>query len=392
MKILIFPASFPPVGGGLSEVTVRLAKEFKRAGQHVVVITQRYPRKLEKKEILENIEVYRILFPNVFPFPFKWNILFKYIIGLLLAPFSLLKLFHLVKQEKPEAVYMHFVGTGAIYLLICRLVLSFKLFVTFHGHDVEGIPFISRLHKWVFVKTCSVANFVTACSNDLLKKAITICPEISKKSTVIHNGIDFEEFKGIEEYRHTRPYIFAAGRFFHKKGFDVLIKAFSILLQEGLCIDLILAGAGPELNKHKNLADNLKIPWKDNNETLNTSCPSLIFWGWATRQEMRSLLSGSEVVVVPSREESFGLVVLEAFAAETPAIAGNVGGISEIIDDKQAILVESEDEYAIANGVRIILKRQDLKTLLVRRGKERAMEFSWDKIADTYLSLVKQNK
>lgn len=391
MKILIFPASFPPVGGGLEEVAFRLAKEFRRTGHNVVVITQRYPRKLRKKEILENVEVYRILFPNLFPSSLKWHSLFKYVLGLFLAPFSLLRLFLLVKREKPEAVYMHFVGTGAIYLFICRSILSFKLFVTLHGHDVEGLPVASRFHKWIFVKTCKVADFVTACSNDLLKKAKIICPEIHRKSTVIHNGIDLEEFKVIAEYRHIRPYIFAAGRFFHKKGFDVLIKAFSIMLQEGHCIDLILAGSGSELEEYKKLADHLEIPWKEKKKGSCLRYPGLIFWGWATRPEIKSLISGSEVVVIPSRVEPFGLIVLEAQAAGTPVIASNVGGISEIINNKQSILVEPEDECAIATGVKELLVRDDLKTLLVKRGQERAIEFSWDKIADTYISLANQN-
>lgn len=388
MKIVIFSSSFFPVKGGVQEVAFRLAKEFKKKGHKIRVVTQRCPRNLKEKEMLEDISVYRILFPNLFPSTFKLNLLLKYLLGLFLAPFSLFKLFLFLCNEKPQIVYLHFVGIGSFYLLVCRLFIPFKLVATLHGDDVEGLPYLSRFHKWLFVKTCESADFVTACSVDLLQKGRALCPTIAGKSAAIHNGINLREFQEIKAYKHIRPYLFAAGRFVHKKGFDVLIKAFHKLLNNGYKLDFILAGDGIEIEACKNLAENLSIRWINNRYNTEEAGPRLIFWGWANRDEMKSLLAGSEIFVVPSRKEPFGLVVLEAMAIGAPIIASNVGGIPEIMLDGNGLLVPPEDDNALSIAIEKLLNEKDLREDIAKLERSRAKEFSWDKTAQAYLSLA----
>ena len=123
MKIIIFPSSFLPVPGGVQEVALRLAKEFKEKGHDVAVITQRYPRNLKKSEHIENVPVYRILFPNLVPANYHLKVLLKYVLGLFLAPLSLFRLLYLLRRKKPDIIYLHFVGIGSLYLLACKLLL-----------------------------------------------------------------------------------------------------------------------------------------------------------------------------------------------------------------------------------------------------------------------------
>jgi glycosyltransferase involved in cell wall biosynthesis len=147
MKIVIFSSSYFPVLGGVQEVASRLAKEFKKKGHNVAVITQRYPRTLKKKEVIEDILVYRILFPTLILSDLESIVFFKYISGLLLVPLAFFRLLYLLQQERPDVVYLHFVGIGALYLLACRPFIPFKLIVTLHGDDVEGLPFRHRFHN-----------------------------------------------------------------------------------------------------------------------------------------------------------------------------------------------------------------------------------------------------
>lgn len=391
MRIIIFPASYYPILGGIQEVVFRLSKEFKKRGHKVTIITQRYPRKLEKKEILEDILVYRILFPNLYSSLFELMVVIKYLLGIFLVPFSFLKLLSLLRREKPDLVHLHFVGTGALYLLCCRPFIPFKMIVTLHGDDVEGLPFRHQFHKWLLSKTLRNADFVTSCSNYLLLKARTLCPVIEGKSIAIHNGIDLADFDQKNSYKHVRPYIFAAGRFVYKKGFDILIKAFTRILTKGYNIDLILAGEGEELSNYIMLADSLHIQWSFDVPDSKEKTRGLIFWGRANGNEMKSLLSGSKIFVVPSRREPFGIVILEAMAAGTPVIATNVGGIPEIITTDTGMFVPKENDIELSNAIEILLNKKNLRDELIKKGKKRAEEFSWEVIAQTYLGVVDSN-
>ena len=102
---------------------------------------------------------------------------------------------------------------------------------------------------------------------------------------------------------------------------------------------------------------------------------------------MISLISGSEVFIISSRKEPFGLVALEAMAAGSPVVASNVGGIPEILQDGCGILVPPDDEKALADAIEKLLTNEDFRRSLVMRGSERVKEFSWDRAAQAYLAL-----
>jgi len=392
MKIVLFPSSYPPVGGGVQEVAFRLAKEFEKKGHDVTVITQRYPRRLKRTETIEGIRVNRILFPNLVPSGFGISIWVKYALGLILAPFSFLRLLWLLKREKPEAVYVHFVGIGSLYLLASRPFVNFRLIVTLHGDDVEGLPFRNRFNRWLLEKVCTSADFITACSTDLLKKGREICPLIRQKSMAIHNGLNLEDYQEIKRFEHRVPYIFAAGRFEQKKGFDVVIKAFRLLREKGCGHDLVIAGDGPELENCMRLAERLAIPYSPPGERALHGRQSIAFWGWATREMMRSLLAGSQLLVVPSRREPFGLVVLEGLASGTAVVASNVGGIPEILSNGCGLLVPPGDEVVLAEAMERVVRDKDMRETMVTAGKKRAQDFSWENVAMTYLNLSGSNQ
>lgn len=399
MKIVIFPSSYFPIIGGVQEVAARLAKEFKKRGHNVTVITQRYPRTLKKKEVVEDIPVHRILFPNLIPANLEVIVCIKYSLGLLLVPFAFFRLLYLLRQEKPDFVHLHFVGIGALYLLACRAFIPFKMIVTLHGDDVEGLPLRYRFHKWVLTKTLKNTDFVTACSNYLLQKAQTLYPAIEGKSIAIYNGVDLSGFEQEMPYKHVRHYIIAAGRFVHKKGFDILLKAYRSILDAGHDIDLILAGDGPERENLIILAAKLDLPFKfrkDNwsyehaghNQSYRDAQPHLLFWSVASRSEMSSLMKGAELVVIPSRLEPFGIIALEAFAAGKTVVASRTGGLVEIVKHgENGFLVERENPKQLAQYIVKLLRSKQDRLSMESNAKETASCFSWDKAAEAYLSI-----
>ncbi|MDC7684612.1 glycosyltransferase [Asticcacaulis sp. BYS171W] len=133
------------------------------------------------------------------------------------------------------------------------------------------------------------------------------------------------------------PVIGAMGRLHAIKGFDVLLKAAAQLRASGQRFVLKIAGEGPELPALKALAFSLNLD----------DCVE--FCGWA---DPMAFLAGVDLFVVPSRQESFGLVVIEAMAAGVPVVASDTEGPREVLKAGQfGHLFANEDASALAAAV-----------------------------------------
>lgn len=374
--------------GGLQEAVSQLAREFRAQGHEVMVITNRYPRELKKEEDIDGIPVKRILFPGLYLSSLNPYRILKYIAGLMIGFVNFFRLVILLKRARPAVVNIHFLGSQASFAMLASKILGIKCVVSLHGDDVEGLPLRSKVDRWLFRQVAIAADHVTACSAFLLDEAKKLVPEIGSKSTAIHNGIRPEEFQNVQPYNHTAPYIFAAGRFVHKKGFDLLLRAYKDIVNNRRRIDLILAGEGPENENLVSLTTDLgfspvfKESLQRSFNDQRTEVNSVIFWGRATRDEMKSLMKGCEVFVIPSRQEPFGIVALEAFAAGKKVVASKTGGLAEIVlEGKGDRLVAAENVEELAEGIRLTLQN---KTENVVHDLE---EKSWETAAKRYLDI-----
>ncbi|HEV2146523.1 MAG TPA: glycosyltransferase family 1 protein [Longimicrobiaceae bacterium] len=100
----------------------------------------------------------------------------------------------------------------------------------------------------------------------------------------------------------------------------------------------------------------------------------------ATDVELRALYAGCEALIFPSLYEGFGLPVLEAMAAGAPVVASNRSSVPEVVGDA-GLLADPEDPRAIAEGVLRLRREPALRAELVRRGRERAASFTWERSA-----------
>jgi len=361
-------SSYLPVLGGLQEAVSQLAEAFRGAGHDVIVVTSRYPRNLKRNETINGIPVTRMFFTGFHlesPDPY---VVVKFIAGLMISAVNFLRLLNLLKKRKPDVVNIHFLGSQAPYAMLASRFLGIQCVMSLHGDDVEGLPHRSKIGRLLFEKILTAAGHVTACSGYLLGEAKKMVPAIGTKSTVIHNGVRPEEFLNVLPYAHTEPYILAAGRFVHKKGFDILLRAYRTALGKGLKSDLILAGDGVEKQKLLTLAVDLGLSFaeKETNRVWigdgsDASTSRVVFWGRAGRAEMKSLMKGCSLCVIPSREEAFGIVALEAFASGKSVVATKVGGLPEIVHEGQnGYLVAPDDAEGLAE--RILSAMQDGKS------------------------------
>jgi glycosyltransferase involved in cell wall biosynthesis len=115
------------------------------------------------------------------------------------------------------------------------------------------------------------------------------------------------------------------------------------------------------------------------------------FLGFISDDEKYACYNSADIFVLPSLEESFGIVLLEAMACRKPVVASNVGGIPFVVaDEKTGLLFESNDPEDLAEKIITLLRNRELQENMGRAGRERAKEFGWDKIAKTTVRLYQE--
>jgi glycogen(starch) synthase len=229
---------------------------------------------------------------------------------------------------QPDVVNIHFPEAFVPFVLEARRHVRHRLVVSLHGDDVEGWdPAQIKARPAAFQdfsRLLKDADAITGCSRYLLDEAARLVPAVAQKAHVIHNGVDPQRFRAAEGYSAPWPYVLAYGRLTRKKGFDLLLEAFAQLDSRHPQIHLIVAGEGEE--EKALLAQAARLGLADR----------VSFLGRATEEEVVRLLLGCLFVVVPSRREPFGIVVMEAIGAGRPVLATMVGGIGEYLSEAMA--------------------------------------------------------
>jgi len=371
MNIALFSSDFYPSVGGVQEVVRQSAHALSRAGDHPMVFTNRWPKRLAASEMWEQIPVRRHVFrvpePN-----------FKQMSGaLLVGPWTLRKVCRQLKEHGAQLIHIHCVSSNAYYAMGARRRLRLPIVLTLHGElsmDPTRLFQRSAFAQNNLRKAIEVADVITACSQQTLTEAETFYGKpLGDRARVVYSGVRVEDFSGAVPYVHPRPYLLAIGRLAPQKGFDVLLRACGEVFKDNSSHDLILAGDGPERDALVKLAQELQISSR------------VHFFGPAPRETAIRLFAGCEFVVTPSRQEAMGIVNLEAMAAGKAVIATRVGGVPEIVQDgKNGVLVPPESVSDLVQAIAAFLGNPARRAQLAEAGMQRAMEFDWSRINEQF--------
>jgi phosphatidylinositol alpha-mannosyltransferase len=192
--------------------------------------------------------------------------------------------------------------------------------------------------------------------------------------TLLFNGIEVDRFAKASPWPTDSPTIFFVGRHEPRKGLAVLLEAMRALPGD---TRLWVAGDGPETAalQAAHRAD-ARIEWL----------------GRIDDDEKASRLRGADVFCAPSlRGESFGVVLLEGMAAQTPVVASDLPGYRNVARaGADAILVPAGNVDALSDALEKVLENPTCAERLVASGQQRAEEFSMDNLAACYVELYQQ--
>jgi phosphatidylinositol alpha-mannosyltransferase len=189
---------------------------------------------------------------------------------------------------------------------------------------------------------------------------------------LLHNGIEIERFTKAAPWPTEGPTVLFLSRHEERKGLDVLIAALPRLPAHAR---VWVASDGPDTARLKAAAaGDHRVEWL----------------GRIDEQEKLRRLRGAHVLCAPSlRGESFGMILLEAMAAETPIVASDLPGYRKVVGDVDpaAVLVPPGDAAALGDALRWVLEDGQLAASMATAADARASSFSMDRLAERYVDI-----
>jgi glycogen(starch) synthase len=222
---------------------------------------------------------------------------------------------------------------------------------------------------------------VIACSQYMADEIASYfaCP--TDKIDVIPNGVETElcgevRREDLKPFRnmHALPFeqiVFSVGRLVYEKGLQVLIRALPLVLAQHPTAKLVISGQGPELDWLRSLAWGLGVGEK------------VLFTGYVSDEDRDRLFEIADCAVFPSLYEPFGIVALEAMAAQCPVVVTDVGGLRDVVEhDETGVTVYPDNPDSLAWGILHILQRPDLAATRAQAAYRMACDdYNWEHIA-----------
>ena len=364
MHILLISTNYLPQLGGVEQVVAQQAQALIAQGHRVTLITSRSGASSYGAEQHGRLTVYRC-YLGVTPA----------IVAAPLALWTRLRLWRALRRQRPDMIHLHFADNATRYALWLKQWLSVPLVVSLHGNDVEKFPKERPIYRNLLRDGLNSADFITACSQDLLQTAGVADQHHAQ---AVPNGVDTTKFADAPPYQHNRPYLLTVARLVHKKGIDVLIDAVAQLQTDA--VDLLVVGDGPERDA---LEASVKKHQLENR---------VHFLGRVSPDKIPSLLAGCTLFVLASRQEPFGIVLLEAMAAGKPVVATRVGGVPEFVTDGETgRLVPPDDPIALASAIEQVLENSAESTRLAHTAQQMVeQQYNWAQQTERFLTIYKR--
>jgi len=269
-----------------------------------------------------------------------------------------------------------------------------KMFVTIHDcvhllFPQEDSSNFGNYRSYLRTKrVVHAAQHVLAVSRSTKDDLINIFELPDSKISVVHNALDerfvFTHTPGerkevLERYQLKDPFVLYSGKIRPHKNVHRLIEAFAVLKNELGDSDryknLKLIIIGDELSKHQYLR--LTVIRSGAQQDVR-------FFGFVPYPILRVFYQSAEVFAFPSLYEGFGLPPLEAMANRAPVLASNTSSLPEVLEDA-AVLVNPENVFDIARGMKLILSDDVVRQRLIQKGLEQVAKFSWKLAAQRVL-------
>jgi len=260
------------------------------------------------------------------------------------------------------------VGGTALARMKAEGLISAPVFRTIHHIDDFAEPSLFEFEKKA-VAHADHRFVVSRYWKKVLKESYGF------ESTITYNGIDIEDFRDVPRTRASAPTILFVGGLEPRKGLEFLMLAMQRIAQEIPDVRLIsVAKTGfrgtDDVGWFKVLANRCQVDDK------------IEFYESVSEEKLKRFYGECDLLVLPSRNEGWGLSLMEAMACGKPVVATKVGGVPELVRHNiEGLLVDPCDVKGLARAIVRLLKDPELRVRLGTSGTQRVQSFSWDRTA-----------
>jgi glycosyltransferase involved in cell wall biosynthesis len=336
---------------------------------------------IPRKEHSQNMTVYH---PRYVEFPKGWlytTTAARYYAGVA-------SLMHkLCKKWRPDVIQAHVAYPDGAAAVRIGKKFDIPVVVTIHGLDFHYTLTHSRTCKRNIRRTLRGADRVIMVSEALQKNyGVEQWIDDLDKCRVIYNGVHIADT--VADLHSTRqkdnsefaPVLLTVGFLNRKKGHTYVLKALPGLLKQFPRLTYRIAGDGKERGALVRLATELGV------------LPHVVFLGALSHKEAMNEMAACDIMVLPSWDEGFGVVYLEAMAHAKPVIGTQGEGAALLIDrEKVGMTVPARDADAITHAVSRILGSCELAQSMGQKGRDVVVsQFTWEHNAERTISLYKE--
>ncbi|GHF81329.1 glycogen(starch) synthase [Amycolatopsis bartoniae] len=397
MRVLMLSWEYPPVVvGGLARHVHALARHLARDGHEVVVLcrhvagtdAQTHPT---TDRVVDGVRVIRVA-EDPMHVTFEQDLVaWTLAMGHAMVRHGL----ELLRTWQPDVVHAHdwLVAHPAITL---AETAGKALVGTIHATEAGrhsgwlSYPLNQQVHsaEWWLANR---ADALITCSRAMRAEVAGLFEVAADDISVIHNGIEERGWRvppaAVAKARSVyapdgAPLLLYFGRLEWEKGVQDLIAALPAIRRDHPGTRLVVAGRGRHLDELVAQARKLRVR------------RAVHFAGHLPDRELRAALAAADAVVLPSKYEPFGIVALEAAAAEAPLIASTAGGLGEVvIDGLTGLAFAPGDSAAIRAAVHSVLSDRKAARRRARTARARlAEDFDWARIAEATAEVYRRAK
>jgi glycosyltransferase involved in cell wall biosynthesis len=376
MRIALFTECYRPIVNGVVVSVVTFATELRKLGHDVHIIAPAYPGFTDTDPHVHRLP--SVILPSRTRYP-------------LAIPFSSRRLKAVFETQPPALIHaQHPFATGREARRWARR-LRLPLLFTYHTLIREYAHYVPLPRLLVQAAAVQVSRSFSNSADHVIVPTRGIedvlrSYGVRRPISVIPTGMDLSLVRGVERKPMRAsvgipdgvPLIANSGRIAREKNLDTLIGALRLLIQRGSDAHLVLIGGGPweqecrAFVESQGLSDRIHIT------------------GYVPRESVFDWLAEADVYCFPSLTDTQGVVVLEAMALGCPPVAAQSSAVADVIRHGTDGLVVEPTAEAFAEAITDILESPDLRQRLAGQARQRAEEFSADRMAQRLVDVYER--